>query len=125
EVVDGKRAHPHRDALVPLEESGKQEQRGAQGRGRREAEKRAAPVGIIATDNRGEDEMKNADEEVRGTDSTASPPNAPGTAKPTPSMAPIAASIASRTPPSSTSLALVNQAYPGPRPPNRGENEHP
>ena len=42
--------------------------------------------------------------------STASSPKAPGTARATPNIAPIEASITSRTPPSSTSIALVNHA---------------
>ena len=56
--------------------------------------------------------MKEPDEEVRDPNSTASSPKAPGTAKATMSIAPTEASIASRTPPSSTSVALVSQAYP-------------
>ena len=48
EVVDRKRDDPYRDPLVPLEEAGDHEQGGAEDRGRRESEKRAAAVGIVA-----------------------------------------------------------------------------
>jgi hypothetical protein len=45
----------------------------------------------------------------------------PGTANATTSIVPIEASIASRTPPSSTSIALVDQAYPFQANPERRE----
>ena len=48
----------------PLEEAGDHEQRGADGGGRREPQKHAAAVGIVASDDGGEDEMKEPDEEV-------------------------------------------------------------
>ena len=64
EVVDRKGDEPDCDALVPLEEAGEHEQRGADDRRRREAEKRPPAVGIVANDGGGEDEMKEADEEV-------------------------------------------------------------
>ena len=65
EVVDRQRDEPDRDALVPLEEAGDQEQRGAEDRGRREAEQRAEALRIVANDDGGQNEMKEADEEVR------------------------------------------------------------
>ena len=65
EVVDRQRDEPDRDALVSLEEAGDHEQGGAQDRGRREPEQRPEAVGIVASDDRGEDEMEQADEEVR------------------------------------------------------------
>jgi signal transduction histidine kinase len=68
EVVDRKRDEPHRDALSPLEEAGEHEQRCAEDRRRREPKQRAPAVGIVATDDAGEDEMKHADEEVRNTE---------------------------------------------------------
>jgi hypothetical protein len=64
EEVDRKRDHPHGDARVPLEEAGQHEQRGTEDRGRSEPEKSAEAVGIGAPDDGGEDEMKEADEEV-------------------------------------------------------------
>jgi hypothetical protein len=66
QIVDAERDQPDRHALAPVEEPGADEQRGAEDRCRRESEKRAAAVGIVANDDRGEDEMKEAYEEVRG-----------------------------------------------------------
>jgi hypothetical protein len=68
EVVDRKRDHPHRDPLVPLEKAGQHEQQGAEDRSWREPKKRATAVGIVASDDRGEDEMKEAHEEVGDTE---------------------------------------------------------
>ena len=64
EVVDRKSDEPDRDAPVPLEEGGKKEQQGADDRGRSEPEKRAATARIVANDGGGQDEMKQADEEI-------------------------------------------------------------
>ena len=64
EVVDREREHPHGDARVSLEEARDHEQRGAEQPGRREPEKRAATVRIVASDDGRENEMKEADEEV-------------------------------------------------------------
>ena len=64
EVVDRKRDEPDRDALATLEEAGDQEQGGAEDRRRREPQKRAATIGVVPSDDDGEDEMKEADEEI-------------------------------------------------------------
>lgn len=64
EVVDGKRDHPHRDAGVSLEEARRHKQQGTDAGGRGEAKKRPTAVGVVATDNRGEDEMEEANDEV-------------------------------------------------------------
>jgi hypothetical protein len=58
EVVNRERNRPNDDAPVPLEEAGQHEQRGAEDRGRSEPEKRIKAVGIVTTDDGGEDEMK-------------------------------------------------------------------
>ena len=52
EVVDHNRDYPRHDALVPFEEAGQHEQRGSEDRGRSEAKKRAAAVGIVASHDR-------------------------------------------------------------------------
>ena len=49
----------------PVEETGDHEEGGAEDRGRCEAEQRAEAVGIVASDRGGQNEMKQADEEVR------------------------------------------------------------
>ena len=56
--------------------------------------------------------MKEPDDEVRDPEQHGVVAEGAGTAKATMSIAPTEASIASRTPPSSTSVALVSQAYP-------------
>jgi hypothetical protein len=68
EVVDRKRDHPHRNAPFPLEEAGQDEQQGSEDRRRREPEKRAPAVGIVANDDGGEDDVEEADEEVGDTE---------------------------------------------------------
>ena len=65
EVVDGERDDPHRDPCVPVEKAGEQDERGAEHRRRREPENRAEAGGIVAGDGAGEDEMEEADDEVR------------------------------------------------------------
>ena len=56
---------------------------------------------------------------------SASSPNACGTASETSSIAPIAPKIASRTRPSSGSIVFVEPRVSGPRPPDDGEHEQP
>jgi hypothetical protein len=54
--------------------------------------------------------MKQADEEVGDAEQDGVVSEGPRHRRATPNIAPVEASIASRTPPSSTSIALVNHA---------------
>jgi hypothetical protein len=67
-VIDPERDEPDRDALVPFEEACEHEQQGADDRGRSEPDESASAVGIVPSDEGGQDEMKQADEEVRDTE---------------------------------------------------------
>ncbi len=65
EVVDRQSKEPDGDAFVPVEEAGDDEQGGAEDRGRRESEQRAAALRVVANDDRGENDVKQADDKVR------------------------------------------------------------
>ena len=55
EIVDRKRDEPRGNAYAPVEEASQEDQGGAEHRGRRETEKCAESVGVIANDDRGEE----------------------------------------------------------------------
>jgi len=125
EVVDRERDEPDCDALAPLEEAGDHEQGGAEDRGRSEAEERAAAVGIVATDDGGENEMKQADEEVRDAEQhgvvSKGPRHRQGDAE-------HRAHRGEHHEPDATLVDIHRARQPrvdAPRPPEGGEDEHP
>ena len=125
EVVDRKRDEPDRDALAPLEEAGQHEQGGAEDRRRREPEKRAAAVGIVANDDGGEDEMKQADEEVGDTEQHGVVSKG---ARHRQGDAEHHAHRGEHHQPDATLVDIHRARQPriyAPRPPERGEDEHP
>ena len=109
EIVESEGHDPDRDALVPVEEPGGQDQEWADDRGRHVADERASPVRssrLTVVDSR---RCSMRTSRYAMPKSTASSPNAPGTARAAQNIAHIAPRIVSRTPPSSTSVALVSQ----------------
>ena len=125
EVVDRQRDEPDRDALVSLEEAGDHEQGGAEDRGRREPENRAAAVRIVASDSGGEDEMKEADKQIR--DAEQHGVVAKG-ARHRQGDAEHRAHRAEHHQPDASLVDIHRARQPrvrAPRPPERRENEHP
>ena len=125
EVVDRERDDPDDDSRVPVEEARDDEERRAdQGRGR-EPKDRAAAFGIVASHDPGENEVKRADEEVRDGEQQRVVSERPGNRERDEEHRPGRCEHDE----SHTAFVDIGRArQPGvglPRPPDRGEDEHP
>ena len=114
-----------RDSLRPVEEASDDEERCTDHR--RWADRARAPKrsGCVANDDASDDEVKQADEEVRDAEEHGVVSEGHPAPLSDAEHAPIAASIASRMPPSSTSMALVNHVYAAHAHRRRREDERP
>ena len=125
EVVDRQRDDPDGDARIAVEEARDDEERGAdQGRGR-EPKDRAAAFGIVASHDPGENEVEHADEEVRDREQQRVVPEGAGNREGDEEHRP---GRGEHDESDTTFVDIGRARQPGvglPRPPDRGEDEHP